>query len=197
MQTGVTLGIDPGLKGGLCFLTGCLDTDYKSAIAMPVRQVGKHSRPDLKAIKGWFNQQVRVYGFPALVVIERLQAMNRFGKDRKRKVICVGCKRVNWIEGSGQGVTSAHTSGLNGGILLGFLETLGLPIEEPTSKQWKSLILAGYEDKNKEAAIAICRQRFPSLSLKANSRCRVDHDGIADAVCLSLYGQFRIGTIKA
>lgn len=180
----VSLGIDQGLSGGLCWLNGLTDTDYKSVIKMPTRK-NVTNRPDIQAVKTWLNQHVREYGIPSLVVVERSQAMTRPGEEGQ--------------DGGGskgrQSARSLHTQGFNGGMLVGVFEFMGWPIEEPTPQQWKKSVLAGFKNKDKNAMIEVCRRRFPSLSLKSGPRARKDHDGMADAVGLALFGQYRIGNV--
>lgn len=180
-----TIGVDQGLDGALCWLTGLLDTDPKYVLKMPTHKgQGGKKRPDVSAIKSWLNDRIREHGIPDLVVVERSQAMtHRSGKGQKGK------------ERHGQGVTSAHTTGLNAGIVIGVFDFLGYPGEEPTPQQWKKSVLSGYKEKDKKAMIEVCKQRFPSLSLLSSERAKNPHDGIADAVGLALYGQFRLGNV--
>ena len=178
-----TIGIDNGVSGGLAWLNGLLDTDPRSVIPMPIRQVGKSSRPDVKVIKAWLNENIRTYGRPGLVVIEKSQTMRETpgkGKGGEKKQ---------------QGSVQAHTQGLNAGVLLGIFEFLDLPIEEPPPQSWKAAVLKGFGEKNKEAMIAVCRQRFPSLSLLTGPKSKKPHDGMADAMGLALFAQFRIGNV--
>jgi crossover junction endodeoxyribonuclease RuvC len=86
----------------------------------------------------------------------------------------------------GQGVSSTFTFGNGYGQLQGLLAGLGIPFELVTPQAWKKLVLAG-TPKDKDAAIAYCRRVFPDVSL-VMPRCRIPHDGIADALCLMQYG---------
>lgn len=86
----------------------------------------------------------------------------------------------------GQGVASTFTFGTGYGQLQGLLAGLGIPFELVTPQAWKKLILAG-TTKDKDAAIAYCRRAFPEVALVL-PRCRIPHDGIADALCLMQYG---------
>jgi crossover junction endodeoxyribonuclease RuvC len=86
----------------------------------------------------------------------------------------------------GQGVSSTFTFGCGYGMLQGLLTGLGVPIELVIPQAWKKLVLAG-TTKDKDAAIAYCRRAFPDVPLVL-PRCRVPHDGVADALCLMQYG---------
>jgi crossover junction endodeoxyribonuclease RuvC len=94
----------------------------------------------------------------------------------------------------GQGVSSTFTFGNGYGQLQGLLTGLGIPFELVTPQAWKKLILAG-TDKDKDAAIAYCRRAFPDISL-VMPRCRIPHDGVADALCLMQYGLRQFGIKK-
>lgn len=173
----VTLGVDQGLSGGLCWLTGLTDNDFKSVISMPTRKAAvKGNRPDLHKIREWLNPLVREWGSPALVLCERSQAMQK-------------------ADGKTGGPAQVHTQGFNAGMIFSMFDVFRWPIEEPTPQQWKKAVLSGVSKKDKAAMIAACQQRFPSLSLLASSQSKKPHDGIADAVGLALYGQYRIGNV--
>jgi crossover junction endodeoxyribonuclease RuvC len=86
----------------------------------------------------------------------------------------------------GQGVASTFTFGTGYGQIQGLLAGLGIPFELVTPQAWKRLVLAG-TTKDKNTAIAYCRRAFPDVPLVL-PRCRVPHDGIADALCLMQYG---------
>lgn len=73
------------------------------------------------------------------------------------------------------------------GGILGLLGGLGIPIQLVSPSAWKKVILAGTA-KDKAAAIAYCRRRWPSVSLIPEG-CRVAHDGMADALCIAAYGE--------
>lgn len=178
-----SLGIDQGLSGGLCWLTGLLDTDVKYTMAMPTRKaVGSGKRPDTKRIKEWLNQLIHAHGLPSLVVIERTQAMgNR--------------KDGGGQSGGKQSPKHTMTQGFNAGIVVGIFELLDLPIEEPTPQMWKQSVLKGFGEKDKKAMFAVCQQRFPSLDLRSSPKAKNPHDGIADAVGLALFGQYRLGNV--
>jgi hypothetical protein len=97
----------------------------------------------------------------------------------------------------GQGVTSCFTFGRALGRILGVLEALDVRTVLIDPKTWHKAVLgtpalpadkAARRKEWKRLAIAQCLSRWPALNLKASPRCRVDHDGMADALCLALYG---------
>jgi crossover junction endodeoxyribonuclease RuvC len=82
-----------------------------------------------------------------------------------------------------QGVSSTFTFGYGVGVIVGAVETLGLPLRWVTPQAWKKVVLAG-TGKDKDAAIAHVRQAYPGIELMPG-RSRTPHDGIADAVCIA------------
>jgi hypothetical protein len=86
-----------------------------------------------------------------------------------------------------QGLSSTFKFGKGYGTVLGVCAALGLRVELVTPQKWKGEVLAG-TTKDKDAAIAYCRRVFPMVEL-VQPRCRVPHDGIADALCLMEYGR--------
>ena len=86
-----------------------------------------------------------------------------------------------------QGVSSTFKFGKGYGSLFGIAAALHIPVELVTPQRWKSKVLHGTK-KDKDAAIAYCRRAFPEVSL-IPPRCRTEHDGIADALCLVEYGR--------
>lgn len=91
-----------------------------------------------------------------------------------------------------QGVRSTFTFGCGYGMVRGVLAARSIPTELVTPQAWKRLVLAGYTDKNKEAAIQYATRRFPNASLRATPRSRTSHDGLADALCLAEYARRQI-----
>ena len=87
----------------------------------------------------------------------------------------------------GQGVVSMFNFGRCYGTLIGLCIALGIKVELVTPQKWKGEVLAG-TTKDKEAAIAYCRRVYPEVKL-IQPRCRVPHDGMADALCLAEYGR--------
>lgn len=98
---------------------------------------------------------------------------------------------VCWIEKvhsmPRQGVATTFKFGMNYGTVLGVCGALHVPVQLVTPQKWKAAVLADTL-KDKAAAIAYCRRRWPDLDLRENERCRVAHDGKADALCIAAYG---------
>lgn len=150
------VGVDPGLAGGIAALG--IDGTTLAAGPMPIARLGKNRREiDAGALAEFFGAMPWP---PSLVVVERAFGMR------------------------GQGAGASFSFGLGFGKVLGAIETLGLPHQLVTPQAWKKSILAG-TDKSKEAAVAYCRKRFPSVDLRPTELSKVPSDGIADALCLA------------
>lgn len=91
----------------------------------------------------------------------------------------------------GQGVASAFKFGRAYEGIFGMLAAMTIDARIVTPQAWKKVILAGTA-KDKPAAIAYCRRRWPSVSLIPEGR-RVAHDGMADALCIAAYGETVLG----
>lgn len=158
----IYLGIDPGLKGAIAWVT----SDGRA---------WAHRTPTLAARKGrdFFEAEMVEYLREHPVrhcVIEAVGAMPK------------------------QGVTSTFTFGMGYGLWLGMLAALGIPHERVRSQAWKKAILAGTK-RDKAAAVAWCQRAYPSVVLVPKG-CRVPHDGMAEAVCLSELARRRCMGVK-
>lgn len=90
----------------------------------------------------------------------------------------------------GQGVTSMFQFGKMYGGLLSLVRSQCDHVFTVRPQKWKEAILPGTL-KDKQAAIDYCSDKYPSLNL-IQPRCRIPHDGIADAVCLADYGLYHL-----
>jgi crossover junction endodeoxyribonuclease RuvC len=104
------------------------------------------------------------------------------GAVERRKLVII--EKVHSMPG--QGVASMFKFGTGFGQLIGMCQALNVPFQLVTPQAWKAKVLAG-TTKDKEAAIAFVRSRYPTVSIVPPG-CRVPHDGVADAVCLAHYG---------
>lgn len=86
----------------------------------------------------------------------------------------------------GQGVVSTFNFGKGFGMWIGIAAAHQIPYELVTPQTWKKIVLEG-TDKSKGAAILRAKQAFPHVDLKPG-RLVSDHDGMAEAICIALYG---------
>lgn len=164
------IGIDPGINGGIAFLQ---DTTCIAVIPTPTKTytvgTGKKQKKKKTVDEAEIGKLFRSFN-PDVIYIEKVGAM------------------------PGQGVTSMFNFGFVTGIMYGIAGGIGCPIFDTRPQEWKNIILDGTE-KDKQAAIDFCYDNFPGIDLKATKRSKKDHDGMADAVCVAVYG-IREETIK-
>lgn len=86
----------------------------------------------------------------------------------------------------GQGVTSMFSFGENFGIIQGLLTALHIPYELVRPQKWKK-VFSITSDKN--SSVVVCKRLFPAVTLRRSDRCRVDDDGIAEALLLAEYAR--------
>lgn len=148
------IGIDPGCSGAIVALTGYMK--FVSSMPMPTVKVGTKSRVNGVAVAAFLSN----YGNAIThVYIEQVGAM------------------------PGQGVSSMFTFGHACGVIMGVVETLGLPYTLVAPQTWKKR--AGLIGQDKDAARTRAIQLFPSLR-------ELDQKGkgqaIADALLIAMYG---------
>ena len=103
----------------------------------------------------------RVCGTPTFCIVEKVSAMPR------------------------QGVTSTFHFGQSFGYILGVLEAHRIPYQLVTPKTWKRHF--GLSD-DKTRSIETAKHLFPNSSLLPTPKCRVESDGMAEALLMALYG---------
>ncbi len=89
----------------------------------------------------------------------------------------------------GQGVSSCFTFGRGFGGLEALMAFKSIPVALVTPQRWQRAVLGRLPgDEGKRAVLNWARAQWPGLSLKASPRCKVDSDGLADALGLAFYG---------
>jgi len=177
----IVVGVDPGLNGGIAVMElGHIGEVVKiDVIRMPTKP-GPAGRRDVDGLKVSIFLDHCCSG--EKVVLAAVESVHSFHK---------------------QGVVSAFNFGKSYGKLLGIIEALGMPLDEPTPQQWQKLVLAGMQTKkksrgkgksgadrrDKDTSIRYVLNHFPSVNLKATEKSTTNHDGIAEAVCLAEYAR--------
>lgn len=88
-----------------------------------------------------------------------------------------------------QGVTSTFSFGEAYGWLKGMMDAFGVSYQEIPPERWKKEFGL---NTDKKKSIEVCRQLFPDVSLRASERCRVDSDGLAEAVLMAEYARRKL-----
>jgi crossover junction endodeoxyribonuclease RuvC len=156
-----TLGIDPGLDGGIAWIFPDR-VEVRVAPTLAASKTGKR-RFDVAAMVAILKANPIELG-----IIEAVSAAPMAGRV--------------------QGTTSMFGFGRGLGLWEGILAALAIPHLSVTPQTWKKVVLAGTA-KDKPSAIAFAQGLFPGVSLLATPRSRVPHDGLADALCLAEYGR--------
>ena len=160
------IGIDPGLDGGIGFLSEAGMSAFPMPFVISEKKKGgktTHKRKlDIAGLKSLLISQSAIH--PQIAIIERQGAM------------------------PGQGVVSQFSIGLNYGMILGLLEGLEIPVVIIAPQSWKKEMLAGTL-KDKAASIQTAQRLFPNINLKRTEKCTVLHDGMAEAALLAELGR--------
>lgn len=112
--------------------------------------------------------------------------LNIYINAQKESIKCV-VEKVGAMPG--QGVVSMFTFGEGYGYIQGVLEANKIPYEIVPPKKWKKEFSIN-SDKN--LSIDVAKRLFPEVSLKPTSRCKKDHDGMAEALLIAEYGRRHI-----
>lgn len=88
----------------------------------------------------------------------------------------------------GQGVTSTFRFGENFGFCQGMLTAYGIRYELVRPQKWKK----EFSVSGKNASIAVCKRLFPGVDLRRTEKCRIDHDGKAEALLMAEYARRRL-----
>nr|DAN03998.1 MAG TPA: HOLLIDAY JUNCTION RESOLVASE [Caudoviricetes sp.] len=89
----------------------------------------------------------------------------------------------------GQGVTSMFSFGKSAGFLEGVMQALGIKYQLVRPQTWKKEFGL---NSSKQKSIDVCRKLFPNVSLLASERCRIPHDGMAEALLMAEYARRRM-----
>jgi crossover junction endodeoxyribonuclease RuvC len=99
--------------------------------------------------------------------------------------------KVVWIEKvhsmPKQGVASTFKFGVSFGGVAAVCGALGVPVLLVTPQKWKAAVLSDTK-RDKDAARGSVARRWPTLDFRASPLARKIHDGMADALCIAVYG---------
>lgn len=166
------VGIDPGIGGGVAFI----GDGWVEAYPMPVKPMGSGNKNtvDAAVLRRMVLEVLNTRedgGLPQLVVIEKVGG---------------------FVQGKKFPGSAMFSFGLSVGKVVGMVEAMGWPMEEPTPQRWKKVVLEG-TSKDKAAAVAHVSKRYPDCNLLPTPRCRKSHEGMAEAVCLAEFGRRLLG----
>jgi len=158
-MTGAIIAVDPGLKGGIACLRGAEIIFLKR---MPViKGVGRKTEIDAAEITKLFQS---VKDLDPVVYLEK-----------------VGAHKIRGVR---QGVVSMFSFGKGFGILIGVTAALKMPVYFASPNKWKKELEV---TADKGSSILRAKQLFPDVDLKPG-RAIKDHDGLAEALLIAVYG---------
>ena len=155
----LSLGIDPGLRGGVA----ALDPSGQAIGAWPMPVAGG---------------EIHAAGLADL-----LRSLRCLDSHQDIGRVCL--EKVGAMPK--QGVSSTFRFGTGWGMVRGVCAALGIPVVLVMPTQWKKQVLLGLPH-DKAGAVQFCTSRWPQTDLVLPG-CRVPHDGLADALCLAEYGR--------
>lgn len=156
---GAIIAVDPGFKGGIACLRGAEIVFLKK---MPViRGVGRKTEIDAAEVVKLFES---VKELNPAVYLEKVGAYS--------------------IQGRPQGGVGMFNYGKGFGILIGITTALKMPVTFVTPNRWKKLLDV---TADKGSSVLRAKQLFPDVDLKPGRSLR-DHDGLAEALLIAVYG---------
>ena len=82
------------------------------------------------------------------------------------------------------GKRASFMLGFGYGLMQGILESLHVSYEIVSPQDWMKEL--NINSKDEKGSIKYCQRMFPNEDFRATERCTVIHDGITDALCMSL-----------
>ena len=153
------IGIDPGLDGGIVTLDGT-GTILAKYITPVIKGVGTKREYNLSNMKILLQEHPNI----KMVILEKQQVF------------------------PGQGTVSMFRIGLGYGMWQGLIVGLGLPYTLVHSKRWQKIMLADVnKNDTKQAAALVASRLYPGIDFRATPRCKDAHEGIVDALLMSVY----------
>lgn len=89
----------------------------------------------------------------------------------------------------GNGSVSMFNFGQNFGWIQGVLRAYKLPYQLIRPQAWKKEFSLNSE---KAKSVTVCKRLFPDVSLLPTPRCRVENDGMAEALLMAEYARRRL-----
>ena len=170
MNPQAVIGIDPGKDGFLCLLPMEARQEIQfqpMPMITPTGGKGKR-RYDVSALVRVLREWRDTYDV-ALTAVERQQVH------------------------PGQGSVSCFSIGEGFGLLVGVVMTLGLSLECPHPRSWQKVMHMDIPGSDPKArTIEACGKLFPNIDLRASERCRVQHDGKADALLIATWARRQV-----
>ncbi len=159
MKHQTIIGIDNGIRGGLCVISS-FDGSVIGYIAMPIKQVGGKSEVDVNLLLEWIEPY------------------------RKSVMICI--EEPTKHTKSSQAMRSMSISF---GLIVGACEAKKYDVRRVQVKEWQNEVLGKklMKGTTKPVALEVAKRLWPEESWLATSRSKVPHDGLIDAALVAFY----------
>lgn len=174
-----TIGIDPGIKGGLAFLEDGL---LKKLCKMPLVKEETKKKKKLKSMTAKEKKE-RKAGKTIYTTKFKVDSKTIMDWIAEFKPDLVVIEQPFYLAIESR--TSTATIAENVGRLYGIAEGLGLNLLKIRPQKWKGYFELGAD---KQEAIEKAEELFPSVNL-IPARSRTKHDGMAEALLLAKYGE--------
>ncbi len=174
----VTIGIDPGLRGGMAMIldVGTPAVDLH-VIATPI--IPSETKTKDGKVKRVTRDQ---YDIPAI--------SRQLGEWYRGNVIAFVEKPIPLPPKLKAGSLAQFQRGVSYGWAW-MLTALGIPFELIHPRTWQTVILRDFpkNDKKKQSSILAAQRLYPGVDLRRSERSRVPHDGLAEALLIAEYGR--------
>ncbi|MBR5172548.1 MAG: hypothetical protein IKY40_00620 [Phascolarctobacterium sp.] len=102
--------------------------------------------------------------------------------------LCVACvEQVGAMPN--QGVKSMFSFGKSAGFIEGVLRANLISFQLVKPREWKKEFGL---NSDKAKSIEVCQRLFPKINLLATPRCKVPHDGMAEALLMAEYAKRKL-----
>ena len=165
------LGIDNGLKGGLCLLSDIGNLPPIRKAPMPLRKVAGRSR-DGKATE---KQEICTHGI--------LEALRWHTGPTDELIVVIEALPDGAY---GIGVSSVVSLAVSFGIIYGICASRGYRVVTSRAQDWQKRILGKVtKGETKQAALEMAIRLWKGENWKASGRCTTAHDGMVDAALIA------------
>lgn len=156
----IYIGIDNGISGGIAIIK---NQKILEIIPMPII-TGSNNRNEYDILA--IIKILEKYKKDSVMIIEKAQAMPKLG------------------------TVQAFSFGKLYGIIISLACSLKIPYLIIHAKTWQKEMFRDVSSVNtKQASIIIAKQLYPNQSFLATERSKKEHDGMTDALLLSVYAQ--------
>lgn len=155
------LGVDNGLSGGLCVISGSL---IIAKTIMPVKKARKGREIDIVATWNWIHDTVQYHNLDKLhAIVEE--------------------------PGGSKSYKAAVSMAASFHALRAMFELNKIKFTRITPQKWQKPLLKAKAGDTKPAALRLAQKLWPNESWLASKRCSVPHDGLVDSALIAFWAK--------